>query len=88
MKKLKTYQTAKVDWVFWISLSFRNWYKLFWTTRGANFRDIQIGFIRVSIGLPWLNSSMTYQDYLDEHTYKTNSENLNAPLSILIKRNP
>jgi hypothetical protein len=79
-------KTAKVDWVFWVNVSFRKWFKPFWTTRGANFRDIQLPFVCISIGLPWLATSMTFPDYLDENTYLANSTNLKQPFSFLVKR--
>lgn len=75
-------KTAKIDWVFWIIIERRHWFKWFWTTRGANFFEVQALGFRLCIGMPWLLGYNQMPDY-----YKhANQENLKAKFSILIKR--
>ncbi len=80
-------KTAKIDWVFWLTIRFRpNWFKLFWSTRGSNYMEFQILIFVVSIGMPWLNSTMIYPNYLDENINTINKNNLQSKFSFLIKR--
>jgi hypothetical protein len=77
---------ANVPWVFWFTVRIRrNWFKIFWTARGSNFREFQIWIFQISIGRPWLNSTMTYPDYYDENTKEINDGNLKSKFSILIR---
>lgn len=71
--------TANVQWVFWINFSFRKWFKFYWTTRGANFKEIQIWRLRISIGRPWLDCYVKSQhrDYSStKYITQTNKDNL------------
>jgi len=43
----------KVDWVFWVNVEKREWFKKFWKSRGSNCLDIQIFNWYISIALPW-----------------------------------
>lgn len=75
--------TAKIDWVFWIEIKRRHWFKLFWTTRGANFFEMQVFGLKISIGMPWEYHLGTQNK---EYCLHANQENLKAKWSILIKR--
>lgn len=77
-------KTAKIDWVFWIEIKRRHWFKNFWTTRGANFYEIQIFGLRISIGMPWEYDFA--KQVPDSYCSHANSENLKSKFSILIKR--
>lgn len=87
-KTNKKIETANYPWVFWVNIGWRKWFTFFWKTRGANFMDIQIWRMHISIGMPW------YKGYLKgcqrdhgsaKNIHKTNQDNLKAPLSVLIK---
>ncbi len=79
-------KNANIDWVFWIDISIRKeWFTKFWKTRGANFLEIQFFNLRIGIGMPWLNTYLTYFDYMDENIYKTNIDNAKRRFSFLIK---
>lgn len=76
---------ANIPWVFWFTVEFRpKWFKMFWKTRGANFTEIQFLYWKISIGMPWLNSYLSFPDYYDENIHETNKENLKARFSILV----
>lgn len=81
-------KTAKVQWVFWINISFRKWFKFYWTTRGANYKEIQIWLIRISIGRPWLDCYVgsQYRDYkTTRYITETNKGNLKRFFSFKIQ---
>jgi hypothetical protein len=44
----------KVDWVFWVQIEKRDWFKRFWKSRGSNSLNIQFFKWYISIGMPWL----------------------------------
>ena len=79
---------SKFPWVFWLSISWRpNWFKYFWSTRGANFYELQIWKFKVSIGRPWiLDVIHNYRkDYGTlNHVRETNRLNLKRKASLLI----
>jgi hypothetical protein len=86
--KPKTYikKNGYIDWVFWINISIRKkWFRKLWKTRGANFLDIQFFCFYVTIGMPWLNTYLTYENYIDSNIYNTNMENLKNKFSFLVK---
>lgn len=75
----------KFPWVFWIRFEKRQWFSKLWKSRGANFMDIQIFNIHISIGMPWkkmyMNSNM--RDYRSlKHMKHTNSVNRNKGIQI------
>lgn len=78
----------KQPWVFWFSISYRpKWFKKFWRTRGTNFIEYQIFFLKISIGRPWLHEedyglgiNTTREDQIKE----INKGNLKQPFSLLI----
>jgi hypothetical protein len=48
-------------WVFWIRFSIcSRMSSAFWYSRGANVIDIQLYKLRMSIGLPWLQTVLSY----------------------------
>lgn len=53
MKKI-----SNIDWVFWVQIQRRDWFKIFWKSRGANFLTLHFLKWHISIGMPWLRSSV------------------------------
>lgn len=50
-------EKSSYPWVMRFSVKWRpNWFSWFWTTRGSNFRDLQIGPLVFGFGRPWLNT--------------------------------
>ena len=45
---------SKTDWVFWIQIEKRDWFKKLWKSRGANNLNIHFYGYHISIGMPWL----------------------------------
>jgi len=65
--------------VFWITFEKRQWFSKLWKTRGANFMNIQIFGLMISIGLPWKNVYINVhnRDYRTlKHLKTTNDANL------------
>ena len=54
MEQIQTNKLIKrYPWVFWLRFEKRDWFSNFWKSRGANFLEIQIFKLCISIGLPW-----------------------------------
>ena len=55
-KALFLYSIIKrLPWVFYLNIKVRrNWFSYWWSTRGANFKEIQIWIFQINIGMPWL----------------------------------
>jgi hypothetical protein len=71
-------QTA-LEWVFWIQIEKRDWFKNIWKSRGANALTIHFYGYHISIGMPWVKNVIEYhqQDnsmYQIESTNKANQE--------------
>jgi hypothetical protein len=70
----------KVDWIFWVSIEKREWFKNFWKSRGSNCVDIQIYNYHISIGLPWHKEVIRKADVNHPlegitHIFRTNEQN-------------
>jgi len=52
----------KVDWVFWVQIEKRDWFKRFWKSRGSNSLNIQFFKWYISIGMPWLKEVIDKAD--------------------------
>ena len=56
------YDIKNYPWIFRINISLRtNWFKLFWSIRGANFFEIQLIIFKIQIGIPW------HEEFLQTH---------------------
>jgi hypothetical protein len=56
----------KYPWIFRISFKIRkNWFSYFYYSRGANFLEIQLWILCISIGMPWSNTYI--QCHLDNY---------------------
>lgn len=74
-------ETSRKPWVFWFDISIRKkWFSNYWTTRGANFFEMQLWIFKISIGRPWIKS----EHFGYDHVKKANKDNLRAPFSFLI----
>lgn len=52
---MKSKELANYPWVFWLSISCRpKWFSYNWSTRGANYKEIQWWIFKINIGRPWL----------------------------------
>lgn len=63
---------SKIDWVFWIQIEKRDWFKRFWKSRGSNCLNVQFFKWHISIGMPWLQhvvdkTDVNYLLKLNEH---------------------
>ena len=80
---------SNYPWVFWITIRWRpEWFSFYWTIRGANFRDVQLWKLHISIGRPWLQVLMDshQRDYGSaKDIHETNKGNLRNRFSILLK---
>ena len=70
----------KIQWVFWLTIEKRQWFKKFWKSRSANSMDIQILNYRISIGMPWHKTviemaGINYPLEGIDHMLKTNEQN-------------
>lgn len=78
-----------MEWIFWIEINRRSWFKKLWSTRGANFIDIQIFGYLLSIGLPWKKCVIDgykrdYTNKAESHIKQVNQQNLKHKFSIKI----
>lgn len=69
-----------IDWVFWVQIEKRDWFKRFWKSRGSNCLNIHIFKYHISIGMPWLphiinNADELYPGEGINHLIKTNENN-------------
>lgn len=75
-------------YIFWINISIRkNWFSLFWKSRGANFIEIQFLIFKINIGCSWgKNILKYYTDNCESLSLlkKSNEMNLKAPLSFQV----
>jgi hypothetical protein len=44
----------RIDWVFWVQVEKKDWFKKLWKSRGANNLNIHFYGYHISIGMPWL----------------------------------
>lgn len=65
-KKMKNSQTEKrtkrTDWVFWLQIERRDWFRKVWKSRGSNNLNIHFYGYHISIGLPWLKDVIEYHE--------------------------
>jgi hypothetical protein len=71
---------GKIDWIFYIQIEKRDWFKRFWKSRGSNCLNIQFFKWHISIGMPWLQDVVDKADVLYplsgiNHFHKTNEAN-------------
>lgn len=73
-----------INWVFWLKISIRkDWFSFYWTTRGANFMNMQLGVLFIDIGLPW---KKTFRRSVgDNYIQEANKINVLNPWGIAIK---
>lgn len=65
---------SNIEWVFWIEIEKRDWFKNFWKSRGANALIIHFFKWHISIGMPWLQSAVDKSSL--ESINETNRMNL------------
>ena len=88
MKKYN-YILSNYPWVFWFKISYKpKWFSRLWSTRGANYFEMQLGFLRISIGRPWLKN-VTDAYIRDQgsckRVHETNKQNLQDFFSFKMK---
>jgi hypothetical protein len=80
---------ANYPWVFWVRISYRpKWFSRRWSTRGANFKEIQLWVFKISIGRPWLKGPIEahIRDYgSTQYVHDTNKQNLKPFFSFTCK---
>lgn len=80
-KALYLYSVIKrLPWVLYISIKVRrNWFSYWWSTRGSNFKEVQIWIFQINIGMPWNENALKskVRDYGSlEGVKKINDEHL------------
>jgi len=53
---------GRIDWVFWVQIEKRDWFKKIWKSRGSNSLNIQFFKWYISIGMPWLKEIVDKAD--------------------------
>lgn len=67
-------EISNMDWVFWIQIEKRDWFKRFWKSRGANSLTVHFFKWHISIGMPWLQNAVNESSL--ESINETNRMNL------------
>jgi hypothetical protein len=50
----------KIDWVFWVQIEKRDWFRYAWKWRGSNCLNLHFYGYHISIGMPWLQNVIDY----------------------------
>jgi hypothetical protein len=66
---------GRIDWVFWVQIEKRDWFKKIWKSRGSNCLNFHFYGYHISIGMPWLKHVIDSTEPLSiEKTNLTNRE--------------
>jgi hypothetical protein len=84
--------TNIMPWVLYIDIKVRkDWFSYYWSTRGSNFKEIQLWILQINIGMPWLETPLksNIRDYGTlEGVKKTNDGMLKRKWSVQIGTYP